>query len=35
MNNIQSQIKVIEDYLNSQKNKTPEDVRFAKNTYYL
>ncbi|MDL1163411.1 hypothetical protein P0100_20545 [Yersinia pestis] len=30
MNNIQSQIKVIEDYLNSQKNKTPEDVRFAK-----
>lgn len=30
MNNIQTQIKVIEDYLNSQKNKTPEDVRFAK-----
>lgn len=30
MNNIQTQIKVIEDYLNSQKNKTPEDVKFAK-----
>lgn len=30
MTNIQTQIKEIEDYLNSKKNKTPENVKFAK-----
>lgn len=31
MTNTQTQIKEIEDYLNSKRNKTPEDVKFAKN----